>query len=91
MVVSDEPGYYEAGQFGIRHESLLLVQPADDPFLRFEVLTLAPFDRDALDASLLTDEERTWLNGYHRRICEALSPYLSPEERQWLCIVTQPL
>lgn len=91
MVVSDEPGYYEAGQFGIRHESLLLVQPADDPFLRFEVLTLAPFDRDALDASLLTDEERTWLNGYHRRICEVLSPYLPPEERQWLCIVTQPL
>ena len=91
MVVSDEPGYYEAGQFGIRHESLLLVQPADDPFLRFEVLPLAPFDRDALDASLLSDEERAWLNGYHRRICEVLSPYLPPEERQWLCIVTQPL
>ena len=91
MVVSDEPGYYAAGQFGIRHESLLLVQPADEPFLRFEVLTLAPFDRDALDASLLSDEERQWLNAYHSRVCEALSPYLPPAERQWLCDVTQPL
>lgn len=91
MVVSDEPGYYAAGRFGIRHESLLLVQPADDPFLRFEVLTLAPFDRDALDVSLLSNEERIWLNGYHRRVCEALSPYLPPEVRQWLCTVTQPL
>ncbi len=91
MVVSDEPGYYAAGRFGIRHESLLLVQPADDPFLRFEVLTLAPFDRDALDVSLLSGEERAWLNTYHRRVCEALSPYLPPEERQWLCNVTQPL
>lgn len=91
MVISDEPGYYQAGQFGIRHESLLLVQPAGDRFLRFEVLTLAPFDRDALDASLLSREERTWLNDYHRRVCEALSPHLPPEERRWLHDVTQPL
>ena len=91
MVISDEPGYYEAGQFGIRHESLLLVQPDGGDFLRFEVLTLAPFDRDALDVSLLSDEERRWLDDYHRRVHEALSPYLSAEERCWLCDVTQPL
>ena len=91
MVISDEPGYYEAGQYGIRHESLLLVQPDGDDFLRFEVLTLAPFDRDALDVSLLSDEERRWLNDYHRRVREALSPHLSAEERRWLCDVTQPL
>lgn len=91
MVISDEPGYYEAGQYGIRHESLLLVQPDGDDFLRFEVLTLAPFDRDALDVSLLSDEERRWLNDYHRRVREALSPHLSAEERRWLNNVTQPL
>lgn len=91
MVISDEPGYYEAGQYGIRHESLLLVQPDGDDFLRFEVLTLAPFDRDALDVSLLSDEERRWLNDYHRRVREALSPHLSEEERRWLNDVTQPL
>ena len=91
MVISDEPGYYEAGQYGIRHESLLLVQPDGDDFLRFEVLTLAPFDRDALDVSLLSDEERRWLNDYHRRVREALSPHLSVEERRWLNDVTQPL
>ena len=91
MVISDEPGYYEAGQYGIRHESLLLVQPDGDDFLRFEVLTLAPFDRDALDVSLLSNEERRWLNDYHRRVREALSPHLSAEERRWLNDVTQPL
>ena len=91
MVISDEPGYYEAGQYGIRHESLLLVQPDGDDFLCFEVLTLAPFDRDALDVSLLSDEERRWLNDYHRRVREALSPHLSAEERRWLNDVTQPL
>ena len=91
MVISDEPGYYEAGQYGIRHESLLLVQPDGDDFLRFEVLTLVPFDRDALDVSLLSDEERRWLNDYHRRVREALSPHLSAEERRWLNDVTQPL
>ena len=91
MVISDEPGYYEAGQYGIRHESLLPVQPDGDDFLRFEVLTLAPFDRDALDVSLLSDEERQWLNDYHRRVREALSPHLSAEERRWLNDVTQPL
>ena len=91
MVISDEPGYYEAGQYGIRHESLLLVQPDGDDFLRFEVLTLAPFDRDALDVSLLSNEERQWLNDYHRRVREALSPHLSAEERRWLNDVTQPL
>lgn len=91
MVISDEPGYYEAGQFGIRHESLLLVQPDGDDFLRFEVLTLAPFDRDALDVALLSDEERRWLNDYHRRVREALSPHLDAVERRWLCDVTQPL
>ncbi len=92
MIISDEPGYYEAGRFGIRHENLLMVQSAEgDRFLRFEVLTLVPFDRDALDVSLLTDAERTWLNDYHRRVREAISPHLPSLERAWLEDVTRPL
>ena len=92
MFLSDEPGYYEAGAFGIRHENLLLVQPAEqERFLRFETLTLAPFDRDALDVSLLAAEERTWLNDYHRRVYETLSPLLEPEVAAWLRDVTQEL
>lgn len=91
MIVSDEPGYYAAGQFGIRHESLLLVQSAGERFLRFEVLTLAPFDRDALDVTLLHDDERKWLNDYHRRVYDTLSPHLSAEEASWLKEATRPL
>lgn len=92
MVISDEPGYYEAGAFGIRHENLLLVQPAArEGFLRFETLTLAPFDRDALDVSLLTAEEKAWLNGYHRRVYEAMAPRLEPEVRDWLAAATAAL
>lgn len=85
MVISDEPGYYEAGVFGIRHENLLLVQEAEqEGFLRFEVLTLVPFDRDALDAELLSPEERAWLNAYHRRVREQIAPLVDAETREWL-------
>ncbi len=85
MVISDEPGYYKAGQFGIRHENLLLVQPAEHTgFLRFETLTLAPFDRDALDPALLTAEEKAWLNGYHRRVYEIIAPEVDAETAAWL-------
>ena len=92
MVISDEPGYYAAGRFGIRHENLLLVQPAEaSGFLRFETLTLAPFDRDALDPALLTASERDWLNGYHRRVYAQIAPLVPTEVRQWLREVTAAL
>ena len=92
MVISDEPGYYEAGQFGIRHENLLMVQEdGDDRFLRFETLTLAPFDRDALDAALLTAEERAWLNGYHRRVYEKIAPLVDAETAAWLMEATKKI
>ena len=92
MVISDEPGYYAAGRFGIRHENLLLVQPAEAAgFLRFETLTLAPFDRDALDPALLTAAERDWLNGYHRRVYAQIAPLVPTEVRQWLREVTAAL
>lgn len=92
MVISDEPGYYAAGRFGIRHENLLLVQPAEAAgFLRFETLTLAPFDRGALDPALLTASERDWLNGYHRRVYAQIAPLVPTEVRQWLREVTAAL
>lgn len=91
MILSDEPGYYQPGRFGIRHENLLLVRPAQENFLCFEVLTLAPFDLDALELTLLTAAEKAWLNDYHRRVRETLSPLLEPEIAAWLAEATQTI
>lgn len=92
MVISDEPGYYEAGAFGIRHENLLMVQETEaEGFLRFETLTLAPFDREALDAELLTAEEKAWLNDYHRRVYETVAPLVDPETAAWLREATKKI
>lgn len=89
MVLSNEPGYYKAGAYGIRHENLQAVVPvgidgAEREMLGFEVLTLCPFDIRALEPSLLTREERDWLNAYHSRVIEELSPLLDEDEAQWL-------
>ena len=78
MILSDEPGYYLPGQYGIRLENLLLVQEASmpgalKPFLQFETLTLAPFDRRLLDVSLMSAAERDWLDAYHARVLRARS------------------
>jgi Xaa-Pro aminopeptidase len=91
MILSNEPGFYLEAAYGIRLENLVLVQPADfgaqkRKFLRFETLTLAPFDRALINPALLTTEERVWLNGYHARVRAALSPYLAqmPDVLAWL-------
>ncbi|HXT79267.1 MAG TPA: aminopeptidase P family protein [Acetobacteraceae bacterium] len=89
MILSDEPGYYLPDRYGIRLENLLLVQPAElpdtpKPFLRFETLSLAPFDRRLIDASLLDPAERAWLNAYHARVLAAVGPHLAPPVRAWL-------
>ena len=95
MVISNEPGYYQAGAFGIRHENLLLVRPARETeygaFLRFENLTMVPFDRDAIDPALLTENERGTLNRYHQTVWETVAPYLGGEELAWLRTATAPL
>lgn len=95
MVISNEPGYYQAGAFGIRHENLLLVRPSCETeygaFLRFENLTMVPFDRDAIDPALLTAEERAALNRYHRAVWETISPHLAGDERAWLKAATEAL
>jgi Xaa-Pro aminopeptidase len=91
MILSNEPGLYLPGAYGIRTENLVLVQPAEFPsakrkFLRFETLTLAPFDRALIEPSLLTPAARAWLNEYHARVRQILTPHLAnaPAVRAWL-------
>ncbi len=95
MIVSDEPGLYIEGKFGIRHENLLLCRRDEaneyGQFLRFEPLTMVPFDREAIDVAMLTQPERDELNAYHARVYETLRPYFTGDEAQWLAEVTAPL
>ncbi len=89
MILSNEPGYYLPGHYGIRLENLVLVQPAElpaakRPFLRFETLTLAPFDRNLIDPALLDPWELDWLNTYHARVLHELAPHVEPSVRAWL-------
>ncbi len=88
MVISDEPGVYIAGEYGIRHENLVTVREVEDNafgrFLGFEVLTLFPFDTTALDRTLMTADEIAWLNHYHQTVYERLSPHLDTAEKAWL-------
>jgi Xaa-Pro aminopeptidase len=89
MILSNEPGFYLPGQYGIRLENLLLVQPADlpdatKPFLAFETLTLAPFDRRLLEPALMTRAEVDWLNTYHTHVFTSIGPHLDLAARAWL-------
>ncbi len=89
MILSNEPGYYLAGSYGIRVENLELVVPveiagAERSMLGFETLTLCPIDLRMVDASLLTVEERDWLNAYHARVLVELSPLVEGADRAWL-------
>ena len=88
MTVTDEPGLYLEGKFGVRIENTLLIVPAATTpfgeFLGFETLTLAPIDTTPVLPDMLTAEERQWLNSYHRRVRETLSPHLSAAEAAWL-------
>ena len=92
MVTSNEPGVYFDGDFGIRLENLLLcVEGEPQGFLGFEVLTLTPFDLDAVLPDLLSPRERELLNAYHARVRQAIAPHLSPEEARWLDQATRPV
>lgn len=95
MVVSNEPGYYEAGKFGIRHENLMLCRNGEKSeygqFLYLEPLTMVPFDKEGLDLSLMTEREIQLLNRYHKSVYECISPYLTEEERKWLEEATSPI
>ena len=88
MTVTDEPGVYVEGRFGVRIENTLLIVPYQDTdfgsFLQFEPLTLCPIDLKPVDFSLLTEKEKKWLNQYHAMVRQRLSPLLDEEHRQWL-------
>jgi Xaa-Pro aminopeptidase len=95
MIVSNEPGFYLPGQYGIRLENLLLAKRADVPgskvFLCFETLTLAPFDRSLIDITLLTDSERAWVDAYHARVLAELGPKVPDPVTAWLRAACAPL
>jgi Xaa-Pro aminopeptidase len=96
MIVSNEPGYYRAGEYGIRIENLVLVKPAEIPnaerrMLEFETLTLAPIDRDLIDVAMLTGPELAWLNAYHARVYATLADRLTETEREWLAAAAAAL
>ncbi len=92
MIVSNEPGLYREGRYGIRIENLLAIQNDRSTefgeFLRFETLTVCPIDRRMIDTSMLTQSERDWINAYHERVREAIAPHLNESERAWLISAT---
>ena len=95
MILSNEPGYYEPEAYGIRLENLLLVRPhpvsGPKPFLSFETLTLAPFDRRLMLTESLTATERKWVDSYHARVLAEVGPGLGASERTWLAAACSPL
>jgi len=95
MIVSNEPGYYKAGAYGIRIENLVAVQPWEDggerEMLRFETLTLAPIDRVLVERDLLDDNEITWLDSYQARVREEITPLVDRETARWLEAATAPI
>lgn len=95
MVVTDEPGLYLAGRFGVRIENMLLVKPYKSTefgdFLQFEPLTLCPIDKEPILVEMLSPEERKWLDDYHMDVRGKLLKHLTFDEREWLEKVTEPL
>ncbi len=97
MILSNEPGYYREGAFGIRIENLVIVTEVevilggDRPMMGFETLTFAPIDRRLIDASLLSRAERDWLNGYHALVKDRLGPLVSDQTQAWLSAACAPL
>ncbi len=96
MILSNEPGYYREGAFGIRIENLVRIIKAPDlgdnrDQLAFETLTLCPIDTRLIDLDLLSAQERGWLNAYHARVDSALTPRVAPETRDWLARACAPI
>ena len=96
MILSNEPGYYKEGGYGIRIENLVLVVPveiegAEKDMLGFETLTFAPIDRALIDVSMLSAEEREWVDRYHSEVAETVSPQLDGEALAWLVAACRPL
>lgn len=97
MILSNEPGYYKTGAYGIRIENLLLIYPptalpgGEREMLGFETLTLVPIDRRLIDPALLTVGELAWINAYHARVAAVVGPHLNDADRTWLAQATAPI
>ena len=96
MVVSDEPGLYIEGEYGIRLENLLVCHEKETTdfgrFMNWEILTLAPFEREAVEDELMEEGDRKLLNDYHRRVREKLFPLMKTrEEKEWLWEATEAI
>ncbi|MFL2543861.1 MAG: aminopeptidase P family protein [Alphaproteobacteria bacterium] len=91
MILSNEPGYYKEGEYGIRIENILVVKDDKENKLKFENLSWAPIDIDLIDPNMLNDNELVWVNEYHQKVYEKLSNFLNLEEKRWLQEVTMPL
>lgn len=95
MVCSNEPGYYLEGEYGIRHENLIAVKESETTihgtFYEFETLTFCPFFKDTVVKEILSEEEITWLNTYHKTCEEKLAPFLEGEVKEWFLELVSPL
>lgn len=95
MVVSNEPGYYVEGEYGIRHENLIAVKESETTgsgtFYEFETLTFCPFFKDTIVKEILSEEEITWLNAYHKTCEEKLAPHLEGEVKDWFLSLVSPI
>lgn len=95
MLTSNEPGFYLEGKFGIRHENLILCvkdeKTSYGQFMRFDTVTMVPFDRDAIEKELLSQRERALLNQYHKVVYQTIAPYLDGEVKDWLKEATREI
>ncbi len=96
MICSNEPGYYKAGDFGIRIENLIVTGPLKDvggerKMMEFETITLTPIDLELVEPSLLTEGERAWLNAYHERVFQTLTSLVDEDTRKWLTVATREI
>jgi Xaa-Pro aminopeptidase len=95
MTITDEPGIYLEGKFGVRVENTLLITPYKETqfgeFLQFESLTLCPIDTTPIVKEMLLDEEIAWLNQYHQHVYDTLAPHLDAEETAWLKNACAPI
>ena len=90
MILSNEPGYYKEGEYGIRIENIIVVKEEENE-LKFENISWAPIDRDLIDSKMLNKKELDWINTYHQNVFDKLSKFLTLEEKNWLQKVTKPL
>ena len=91
MILSNEPGYYKEGEYGIRIENIIVVKEDNENQLTFENITWAPIDRDLINSDMLSKKELNWLNDYHSKVFAKISEFLTLEEKNWLQKVTKPL